>query len=371
MKKVCIIAQFPPPIHGLSKAVETLYSKLNNKIYNFEKINITNNKLFPINVIKVIFSKSELYYLTISQSKWGNIRDLILLKIIALKRKKYVIHLHGGYFDKLLNNDISKAQKSMNYRLLRRAEKIIVLSDSLKKIFDNIVEDSKIQVISNCVDDFYLASADEIEKKIKKNNKIKKVLYLSNFIKEKGYPYVLEMALLEKKNYEKTGNRNFHFCFAGKFYSLKDKIEFENYIKVNELNDYIDYYGIVNGVKKKELLIDSDVFILLTSFHKEGQPISIIEALGNGNVVVSTNHAAIPDMIKDDYNGILVDKDCIDVQSLYERLLVINYSDIIKNNYNEIPKYKEDVYLKKMRACFDSCFLEDSFIEDNNEKNKK
>ena len=26
MKRICFIAQFPPPIHGLSKAVETLYT---------------------------------------------------------------------------------------------------------------------------------------------------------------------------------------------------------------------------------------------------------------------------------------------------------------------------------------------------------
>lgn len=26
MKKICFIAQFPPPMHGLSKAVETLYN---------------------------------------------------------------------------------------------------------------------------------------------------------------------------------------------------------------------------------------------------------------------------------------------------------------------------------------------------------
>ena len=44
MKKICFIAQFPPPMHGLSKAVETLYnSNLNFEIdsqgeFEFEKI---------------------------------------------------------------------------------------------------------------------------------------------------------------------------------------------------------------------------------------------------------------------------------------------------------------------------------------------
>lgn len=45
-KKICFVAQFPPPMHGLSKAVETLYnSELNNEMNSnsdlvFEKVSI-------------------------------------------------------------------------------------------------------------------------------------------------------------------------------------------------------------------------------------------------------------------------------------------------------------------------------------------
>ena len=51
-KKICFIAQFPPPMHGLSKAVETLYnSELNTTVnpngeFEFEKVDITDNKNF-------------------------------------------------------------------------------------------------------------------------------------------------------------------------------------------------------------------------------------------------------------------------------------------------------------------------------------
>ena len=62
-KKICFVAQFPPPMHGLSKAVETLYnSELNNKMNSnseleFEKVNITNNKQFLHNLIKISKSR--------------------------------------------------------------------------------------------------------------------------------------------------------------------------------------------------------------------------------------------------------------------------------------------------------------------------
>lgn len=57
-RKICFIAQFPPPMHGLSKAVDTLYnSVLNSEIepegkFLFEKIDIKNNKLFLKTLLK-------------------------------------------------------------------------------------------------------------------------------------------------------------------------------------------------------------------------------------------------------------------------------------------------------------------------------
>ena len=39
-KKICFIAQFPPPIHGLSKAVDTLYNSSLKEEFDFEKVSL-------------------------------------------------------------------------------------------------------------------------------------------------------------------------------------------------------------------------------------------------------------------------------------------------------------------------------------------
>jgi len=59
-KRICFIAQFPPPIHGLSKAVETLYDSPLQNEFDFERINITNNYRFPERLIKILISKADL-----------------------------------------------------------------------------------------------------------------------------------------------------------------------------------------------------------------------------------------------------------------------------------------------------------------------
>ena len=67
MKKICFIAQFPPPMHGLSKAVETLYnSNLNSEIdphgkFKFEKVDITNNKNFAKNLLRMYTNTAFVY----------------------------------------------------------------------------------------------------------------------------------------------------------------------------------------------------------------------------------------------------------------------------------------------------------------------
>ena len=40
----------------------------------------------------------------------------------------------------------------------------------------------------------------------------------------------------------------------------------------------------------------------------EGQPISIIEAMASGNLIISTEHAGIPELVKHEVNGFLVKK---------------------------------------------------------------
>ena len=56
MKSICIIGQFPPPIHGLSKAIETLYNSHLKDRYRFHKIDITNNKNILKNLWKILVS---------------------------------------------------------------------------------------------------------------------------------------------------------------------------------------------------------------------------------------------------------------------------------------------------------------------------
>lgn len=95
MKRICFIAQFPPPIHGLSKAVATLYSSTLQSKYLFRQVDTTNNRKILQTLWKIATHKSDLFYFTIAQTRGGNWRDLLILKLLQWKRSKCLIHLHG------------------------------------------------------------------------------------------------------------------------------------------------------------------------------------------------------------------------------------------------------------------------------------
>lgn len=354
-KKVGIIGQFPPPMHGLSKALDTLYNSYLNEEFDFTKIDITNNKKFLNNLLKIMFSKLDLYYLTISQSRFGNIRDLIMIKLIQLKKKKIIIHLHGGGFRNILDSEFGDFQKRLNYKILSKVDAGIVLGDSLRYIFEGIIPEDKIYVVKNCVDDEFVISDEEFNEKLTllENKKQFKILYLSNFIEDKGYKEVLQLAKLVK---EKNDNR-FKFIFAGKFFNESDKNEFFEYIYNNNLNSIVSYRGIIGGNDKLNTLKESDFFILLTRYKNEGQPISIIEAAANGLKVISTNHAGIVDILANNYM-ICVDKNNIELQKI---LIDIdkNYKNrssfidcIIESRKNTLNNFSESNYLNELEKIF-------------------
>lgn len=353
-RKICFIAQFPPPMHGLSKAVDTLYNSKLKDEFDFEKVDITNNKNFLKNLWVIAISKADLFYFTISQTKGGNLRDLVIFKLLRMQHKKCVIHLHGGYYRQLVDNDMSGWQRKANYKAISQLDGAIVLGESLKPIFKEMLPEKKIFVVPNCVDDEYLMSDDEFEKKISTidQRSVKHVLYLSNFIRSKGYPEVLEMAKWEKASVDAGGGKKLHFDFAGKFFEESEERFFFGYVKENGIEDYITYHGIVSGDKKRELLRACDIFVLLTRYPNEGQPISILEAMGNGMAIVTTDHAGIPDIVKDGVNGIVGSKD-IDIHTIYNNLSDLNYYKIEKGNREMVEAYyTERIYLQNMFSVF-------------------
>ncbi|GGD76195.1 glycosyltransferase family 4 protein [Paenibacillus nasutitermitis] len=352
MRKICLVGQFPPPVHGLSKALQImLNSRRFNEKFALSFVDIKDNKKIANHLSQVGSSSADIYYFTISQTKMGNLRDMFILWRLLGKKKKVVIHYHGGYY-KQLYKAFNPIQRVMNKRLISRVDTMIVLSESLKDLFTDIVSPEKIKICENCIEDGSLLSEAEFQDKLDKLGQGKErleVLYLSNFIKSKGY-----FELLEAANRLKKEPVLFHF--AGNFFKEEDKQEFFEYVKVHELENIVRYHGVVMGQEKKNLLAQCDIFALPTYYPNEGQPISIIEAMGNGLTVISTNHAGIPDIVTLN-NGYLIRKQQPEDIVLAVRELLADRSKLVafarENRKTTLMNFKEADYINRLEMIMD------------------
>lgn len=352
MKTICFLSQFPPPMHGLSKAVDTLYNSRLKEKYQFEKIDITNNKRVLQSLWRLFWCKSDVVYFTPSQTKAGNMRDLLFLKIIQWKNKTCLAHIHGGYYRHMVDCDCAGWQRKANYKAVKCLAGGIVLGQTLRNIFEGMLPDEKIFVCPNCVDNIFVGLS--LEKKLKDivNGHTLQILYLSNFIETKGYRDVLKLARMAQ---ERGDADKYIFHFAGKFF---EKAEMEYFKKYGSDLQNMVYHGVVSGKDKINLLNQCHILVLLSRYPNEGQPISILEAMGNGMAVITTDHAGIPEIASQD-NGYVCSKLNIDLEDIYEYLREINndrrkLSEICQNNYDVTrQKYTEKQYIDNMDKIFE------------------
>ena len=118
--------------------------------------------------------------------------------------------------------------------------------------------------------------------------------------------------------------------------------------------DNTEYLGVVSGKLKTELLSWGNVFCLPTYYSMEGQPISIIEAMGFGNFIVTTNHAGIPDICCKKI-AYLCKRDS---KSLFKGLLKLSKSMnhlesiSLKNLQYARKKFSEDAFISGILKIF-------------------
>lgn len=362
MKSILIIAPFPKGnkgLNGQSIANMTLYEGLKNKyklncintLKDFEFSNKKDQGTFKLikfikilfhliyEIFKVIFIKFDVMYITPGQSYLGFMRFSPYMYIAILKRKPVYIHIHGGNFRNMYE-ELNDSKKSKIFYFLKRIKGAIVLGDSLKKMFSNLVEEEKVFVCENGVQNEFIATVDEINTKEEKINKNKtEILFLSNLMKEKGILEVLEVS-------NKFTKEQVIFNIAGAIEpEIKDKVE--KYFKNHP--EKIVYHGIVSGEKKRKLLLNSDIFVLPTYYSNEGQPISILEAYANGCSVITTNQGGIKDIFKDDANGALCESK--NAESIYLALEKIwkNDKNFIRYNYNcVLAKYTGKKFVERI-----------------------
>ncbi len=266
---------------------------------------------------------------------------------MAAKRKIPVVnHIHGSALDELYTN-APTWKKKMVEKSYGECARLIVLSEEWKKKLSVIVPSDKIEVVSN-----YskikrdLIAQDSLDARFDK----KQVLYLGRFDDLKGVVDIPAIAYIVKKTVP-----NVSFILAGS----GDTEPTVNEIKRLGLEETVILPGWIRGDEKEKLLRESAIFLLPS--HMEAMPMSILEAMGYGLPIVSTEVGGIPQVVEKDVNGKLyAPRDVESIASgIIEYLTAKDLYDdaskksleIADNNYSFEAHIKkiEDIYVKLMK----------------------
>ena len=157
-----------------------------------------------------------------------------------------------------------------------------------------------------------------------RESNLNNILFLGWLEDAKGIKEILESAnILKLKNY------NFHIKLAG---DGSSKNYVNNFIKKNNLEEFISLVGWVNETQKKQALRDATIFLLPS--WEEGFPNALVEAMSSGLACIVSNVGMIPDFIKDKQNCILIKPKNIQqiVTSLEKLFNDLEYKNMISEN---------------------------------------
>jgi len=189
-------------------------------------------------------------------------------------------------------------------RLIKKVDLAIVLGRYFEKQFKEIMPCANIAYIPNGIDTTLFHPLDKIEARRKLGVEEKEfiVLFVGRISYIKGVDVLLEATEILKN---KILNLKVYIVgsFAGKFGKGVTSDYAKKMINIAD-KKVCRFLGFVSNKKKLNLLCAaSDIFVAPSRF--DTQPRVFLEAMACAKAIIGSNVGGIPDMIRDNFNGLL------------------------------------------------------------------
>lgn len=261
----------------------------------------------PINIIKFIYLlftfKPDVVLLNPSLSRSAVVRDVIFLRIACFFKKRVAVFFHGFDYHSINHINIKKLTKQLN-----RTVCIFVLAEEFKDTVSSWGVNVPIYLATTKVDDKLIANFD-IEKR---TGKVNTILFLARITESKGIFIALDAFKKLATKYPDLQLR-----VVGNGPALEQAIEKCK----NEAIERVTFLGTLSGNKLISEFTASDIYLFPT-YHNEGMPTSILEALAFGLPVISRPVGGTKDFFINGRMGEVTDSlDAKDFAQLMEKYI--------------------------------------------------
>ena len=251
---------------------------------------------------------------------------LMISQIARVFSLKYIPILHGGNLPERLERN-----QFLSDLIFKNSYKNVAPSNYLKSAFE-----------SKGYETMFIPNILEIENyKFKNRKHLEPTLFWVRAFKEIYNPTlaIKVLAMLKEKYPEAK------LCMVGPFVdnsyneclSLISELKLENSVAFTDVLLKEDWH------KKSE---DYDVFMNTTNF--DNTPVSVMEAMALGLPVVSTNVGGMPFLIKNEIDGILVEKNSVDkMTNAILSILDNKYPNLAVNARKKVENFSWDANKEK------------------------
>lgn len=285
----------------------------------------------------------------IKQSKGSIIRGLPIKETYKQLKKEFpndkiIFHAHNPVALGLLNNInniplvctihgvntnssfLSQiATKMIIKRSIRKRIKVIGVSEKTSSYYNNILKIDTIKTIVNGVKVRTKPTINKFEKFT-----IGFVAYVDDL---KGWRCLFEAYNSLEDEYKNQIN----LIFAG-LGNPKDIFMLQNLIKINNLEDHVQYLGQVDNAG--DVLTPKLDLVVLPS-RSEGIPMTLLEAIGNGVPVLATKVGGISEVLVNGKNGYFINRDYLEIAEYIREI----YDD--KDRYHNLKLNCIEIYNNK------------------------
>lgn len=268
--------------------VDILYNSGGNRLFSFFEY------IFKV-LYKSFFCKYDVVYFTSSRSLAGFTRDLFLVGLFKNK-SRIVNHLHGADFIQFREGCSIPLRRVVDYTY-NYITSSIVLTKGMREHYQ-YYRKMDVNVIPNFFDNNSLGNLQKIRKQSLIERKFK-ILFLSNLMPDKGLVELIEAI-------KHLNNKNYHVSLSIVGASLGFKSLDSFVIKTCAEHKYISYDGPAYNDGKANVLSENHFMVLPSYYKTEAQPISLIEGMANGCVLITTKHNYLPELVNE-LNGSLVE----------------------------------------------------------------
>lgn len=220
----------------------------------------------------------------IHMAQQGSFYRKSVLLLLVKKNCRVVLHIHASQFDTFYSKNSFLAQRYIRW-ILNKPNQVVALSEEWATFYKQLTK-VPVTVIENAV---------KMPVNSSYNSQAKNIVAFGRLGERKGSYDILKIA----KNIENKFP-NVRFCLYGD----GDTAEIAAQIKEKTIGNVV-LGGWVKDAQKEKIMQDA-VLHALPSYH-EGLPMAILETMSYGIPNISTNVGGIPQVIKDNENGLLIE----------------------------------------------------------------